>query len=241
MQVLISGSSGLIGSALFPFLENQGITVKRLGRARAGQACTGPSWDPEQGALDSRVFDGMDAVIHLAGESIAQGRWTAGRKARIRDSRVRSTRLLSETLARLDRPPESLLCASAVGYYGYAGDTALTEDSPSGTGFLAGVCREWEKACDPARGKGIRVAHLRIGVVLARHGGALQKMLTPFKMCMGGPVGHGRQYWSWIALDDVAGAIHHALTEKNLAGPINLVSPSPVTNREFSKVLGKVL
>jgi uncharacterized protein (TIGR01777 family) len=199
------------------------------------------SWDPAAGAIDSTGLVGVDAVVHLAGESIAGGRWTEARKRRIRDSRVSSTRLLARALAQLASPPRVLVAASATGYYGDRGAEVLREESAPGAGFLAGVCREWEAAAEPAARHGIRVVHLRIGLVLSRDGGALASLLTPFRLGAGGPVGSGAQYWSWITLDDLLGAILHALTTEALAGPVNAVAPNPVTNREFAKTLGRVL
>ena len=186
-------------------------------------------------------LEGLDAVVHLAGDNIAAGRWSDPKKERIRNSRVEGTRLLCDTLAKLDRPPKVLLCASAIGYYGSQGSTLLREDSPAGTGFLAEVCQAWEAATEPARQSGIRVVQLRFGVILSPAGGALAKMLVPFKMGAGGIIGSGQQYLSWIALDDVLGATYHALMSESLAGPVNVVSPNPVTNREFTHTLGKVL
>jgi hypothetical protein len=182
----------------------------------------------------------MDAAVHLAGENIA-GRWTAARKARIRESRVRSTRLLAESLAGIADPPRVLVCASGVGFYGNRGDALLDEDSSAGQGYLSEVCQAWEAAAEPARQKGIRVVHLRIGVVLDTRGGALAKMLLPFKLGVGGVVGSGRQYWSWVHLADVVGAIWHAIQTGSLSGPVNVVAPAPATNREFTKTLGRVL
>jgi hypothetical protein len=191
--------------------------------------------------MDTARLEGLDAVVHLAGENIATGRWTAEKKAKIRDSRVRSTRLLCDTLAGLKQPPKVLACASATGYYGDRGDELLTEESASGTGFLAGVCREWEAAATPAAQKGIRVVHLRFGMVLSGAGGALAKLLPPFRMGLGGALGTGRQYISWIALDDLLGVIAHALTTEALQGPVNAVAPNPVTNKEFTRTLGRTL
>ena len=186
----------------------------------------------------SRAFD---AVVHLAGENIASGRWNAARKAAIRDSRVNGTRFLCDALAGLARPPKTLVCASAVGYYGDRGEERLTEESPPGTGFLAEVCREWEAASAPAARKGIRVVALRIGMVLSPKGGALARMLPLFRAGLGGVIGGGRQYVSWVALDDLPGIILHALQRDDLRGPVNAVAPRPVTNREFTEALGKVL
>ena len=177
----------------------------------------------------------------MAGENIGARRWTLTRKAIIRDSRLKGTRLLSETLAQLASPPKVLVCASAMGFYGDRGDEILTEDSPGGTGFLPDLCREWEAASESAAEKGIRVVRLRIGVVLSSQGGALKKMLPPFKMGVGGRLGSGKQYMSWIALDDLVGAIEHALTHDTLAGPVNAATPNPVTNQEFTRTLGRVL
>jgi uncharacterized protein (TIGR01777 family) len=179
--------------------------------------------------------------VHLAGENIAKGRWNARKKARIRDSRVNGTRLLSEALTRLSKPPAVMVCASAIGYYGDRGDEVLREESASGSGFLAEVCRQWEAAAEPARKRGIRVVHLRIGVVLSPEGGALAQMLFPFRMGLGGKLGSGRQYFSWIAIDDLVTVIAHALTNDTLQGPVNAVAPHPVTNLEFTRTLGRVL
>jgi hypothetical protein len=183
----------------------------------------------------------MDAVVHLAGENIAGGRWTAAQKARIRDSRVTGTRLLSESLPKLSRPPRVLVSASATGYYGNRGSEVLREESPPGTGFLSDVCREWEAATDPASRGGIRVVHIRTGLVLSSRGGALEKMLMPFKLGVGGKIGSGNQYWSWISIDDLCAAILHTIQAAGLHGPVNAVSPTPVTNLEFTKTLGQVL
>jgi uncharacterized protein (TIGR01777 family) len=220
----------------------QGHEVIRLVRAKSRT----PSkeiigWNPEAGYVDTAGLEGLDAIVHLAGEPIAAGRWNTARKARIRDSRVRGTRLLCEALTHQARPPATLLCASAIGYYGDRGEEILTEQSAAGTGFLADVCREWEAATDPARQKGVRVVNLRFGVILSTAGGALAKMLTPFKMGVGGIIGSGRQYMSCISIDDCVGAILHALATVNLTGPANIVQPGPVTNQEFTKTLGKVL
>jgi hypothetical protein len=198
-------------------------------------------WDPETGIREPASLEGIDAVVHLAGENIASGRWTPERKARIRDSRVKGTRTLCETLARLTQPPKVLLSASAIGYYGDRGAEPLWEQSIAGEGFLADVCRAWEDATQPAVEKGIRVALLRLGIVLSPSGGALARMLLPFKLGIGGIIGNGKQYMSWITLDDVVGAIHHTLMNDTLRGSVNVVAPYPVTNREFTKTLGRVL
>jgi uncharacterized protein (TIGR01777 family) len=242
MNVLVSGSTGLVGTALIPALMAGGHEVIRLVRAKSRT----PSkeiigWNPEASYIDSAGLEGLDAIIHLAGEPIASGRWNSAKKARIRDSRVQGTRLLCEALGHASRRPAVLLCASAIGFYGDRGDEVLTEASAAGTGFLADVCREWEAATDLARQNGIRVVNLRFGVILSTAGGALAKMLTPFKMGVGGLIGTGRQYMSCISIDDCIGAIQHALASENLTGPTNIVQPGPVTNREFTKTLGNVL
>jgi hypothetical protein len=240
MQVLVTGSTGLVGSSLIPRLVEGGHHVTRLVRRAAG-ATDEIRWDPEAGVLDAAPLEGIGAVVHLAGESIAAGRWTQARKARIRDSRVKGTRLLSETLAGLDRPPKVLVSASAIGCYGDRGDEWLDESSPRGAGFLADVCREWEDAAQAAAERNIRVVLTRFGIILSPRGGALAKMLTPFRLGLGGCVGNGRQYYSWISLDDAVGAIRHALDKELLNGAVNVVAPNPVTNREFTKTLGRVL
>jgi uncharacterized protein (TIGR01777 family) len=198
-------------------------------------------WDPSTNTLDAAALEGFDAVVHLAGESIAAGRWTAAQKKRILDSRVQGTRLLANTLAQLQRRPSVMVSASAVGFYGDCGDRILREDSPPGNDFLATVCREWEASTEAATKAGIRVVHLRSGVVLAKEGGALAKMLLPFKMGVGGRIGSGRQYMSWIDLEDEVGVILHCLSHESLRGPVNSVGPSPVTNAEFTKALGRAL
>lgn len=240
MKILVTGSTGLVGSAVVPFLTTGGHQVLRLVRGTA-QGDDQIGWNPMTGETDVAKLEGLDAVVHLAGENIATGRWNAAKKARIRDSRVHGTRLLSETLAKLSVKPKVLVCASAIGYYGDRGNDEMTEVSPPGKSFLCEVCRDWEAAAELARQAGIRVVNLRIGVVLTPRGGALEKMLLPFKLCAGGVVGSGQQYWSWIALDDVVGAIHHALNCESLSGPVNCVSPQTVTNRVFTKTLGSVL
>ena len=241
MRILISGAGGLVGSELVPFLQGGGHEVAALSRSSRTGGLETITWDPAGGQLDVAALEGFDAVVHLAGENIAGGRWNEARKQRIRDSRVQGTRLLAESLAACENPPKVLACASAIGYYGDRGDEVLNEDSSPGEGFLPEVCREWEEAADAARDRGIRVVNLRLGVVLSPRGGALQQMLTPFNLGGGGVVGSGKQYWSWVALDDVVGAIHHALTTDSLSGPVNTTAPAPATNREFTKTLGKVL
>lgn len=240
MNVLATGSSGLIGSALLSSLSPAGHRITRLVRSQPRAEAGEFYWDPQTGQLDAAGLERADAVVHLAGESIAE-RWTPQKKVRIRDSRVKGTRLLCDALARLENPPRVLVNASAIGYYGDRGDAVLQEESAPGSGFLAEVCREWEGATESAARAGIRVVRLRIGVVLSRKGGALARMLLPFRLGAGGRIGSGKQYMSWIAIDDLVGAIQHTLTTPELQGPINAVSPNPATNSEFTKTLGKVL
>ena len=239
MKVLIAGASGLVGSALIPALEAGGDEVTRLVRspARAGEI----EWHPNNDQIDTVKLEGFDAVINLAGENIAAGRWTDDQKRKIRDSRVHGTHLLSEAIAKLSNRPKVFICASATGIYGDRGDETLDEQSESGGGFLAGVCREWEQATEPALQAGVRTVNLRFGPILAREGGMLAKLLTPFKMGMGGKVGSGKQYISWVAIEDAVGAIKLALNEESFRGPVNIVSPNPVTNEVFTKTLGHVL
>lgn len=241
MKVLISGSTGLIGSALISLLTDARHDVIRLVRSRTTSDGSEVHWDPESERIDTAGLEGMDAVVHLAGENIGSGRWTRDKKARIFDSRVKGTRLLCESLANLTHPPKVLVSSSAIGYYGDRDEEILNEGSISGFGFLAEVCIEWEIATEPLAETEIRVVNLRTGVVLSLEGGPLEKMLPPFRMGVGGVLGNGRQYMSWIALDDVVGAIHHTLITDSLQGPVNTVAPHPVTNREFTKTLGRVL
>ena len=242
MNILVSGSTGMVGTALIAALTAAGHEVIRLVRVKSRT----PSkeiigWDPAASYIDAAGLEGLDAIVHLAGEPIASGRWNTAKKARIRDSRVQGTRLLCETLSHVVRPPKTLVCASAIGFYGDRGDEVLTESSSNGRGFLAEVCRDWEAACEPARQKGIRVVNARFGVILSTHGGALAKMLTPFKMGAGGIIGSGRQYMSCLSIDDCVGAIVHSLNASSVVGPVNVVGPTPITNREFTKTLGKIL
>jgi uncharacterized protein (TIGR01777 family) len=233
MKIAVTGSTGLVGSALVPLLTNAGHEVARLRRPA--------QWDPEARTIHAAALNGLDVVVHLAGESIAAGRWTSARRARIRDSRVNGTKLIAETVAKVERPPQVLISASAIGYYGNRGSEVLREDSGPGNGFLTDVCRQWEAATDTATRKGIRVVHLRTGIVLSKQGGALPQMLLPFKLGLGGRIGSGNQYWSWISLEDLCSAIVHCIQASGLHGPVNTVSPSPLTNLEFTKILGRVL
>ncbi len=237
MNVLISGATGFLGGTLIPELEAGGHRVTRL--TRSPKSADDLGWDPEARTIDD--LEGTDAVVHLAGESIAEGRWTPEKKRRILESRRKGTRLLSEAIAALSAPPSVMVSASAVGYYGDRGNELLTEESGPGSGFLAEVCRDWEAAAEPAREAGIRVVHPRVGIVLSTKGGALGATLPIFKLGLGGKVGSGRQYWSWVTLDDVVGAFVHALTNESVSGPVNVGSPNPLTNAEYTKVLGRVL
>ncbi|MCG6921347.1 MAG: TIGR01777 family oxidoreductase [Acidobacteria bacterium] len=240
MKIAVTGASGLIGGALGPFLTTGGHEVRRLVR-RAPRSEDEIRWDPAKGEIDAAALEGLDAVVHLSGENVAGGRWTDARKARIRESRIDSTRTLARALASAKKKPKVLVSASAIGYYGDQGDEWVTESSPPADDFLARLAVDWEAAAAPAAEVGIRVAHPRIGLVLSPAGGALGKLLLPFRLGLGGVVGPGRQYMSWVAIDDVLAALHHALVKEEVSGPFNLVAPEPVTNREFTKTLGRVL
>ena len=241
MKVLISGSTGLVGSALVKLLTSDGHNVTRL--VRPGGPITHGSvlWDPQNGLLDSEAIEGHDAVVHLAGENIAARRWTPDQKKRIRESRVRGTSLLCGRLRSLKSPPAVALFASAIGIYGDRSDEELTEQSTPGSGFLASVTKEWEAASDVLAETSVRVVKLRIGVVLSNDGGALARMLPVFKLGLGGKIGSGCQYMSWIAIDDLLNIVKYVLSHDNISGPVNAVSPNPVTNEEFTKKLGKLL
>ena len=241
MKVIVTGSNGLIGSALVRDLADEGHIVTRLVRPASGTVGDAVIWDPGKGTVDQNGLKGHDAVVHLAGENIAGSSWTPERKALIRDSRVGGTRLLCKSLQRLASPPATLVCASAVGYYGDRGHELLREDNPPGKGFLSEVCREWEEATEEIARTGVRVVNLRIGMVLSAEGGALAKMLPAFRAGAGARIGSGEQYMSWIALPDLVGVIRHALATDSLKGPVNAVAPHPVTNREFTKSLGRIL
>lgn len=241
MRVLLSGASGLIGSALAQSLQRAGHEVLRLVRAPGAASAMERCWDPAAGRLDAAQLAGIDAVVHLGGESLAAGRWTKARKARILKSRVDSTRLLSNTLANLPQGPQVLLCASAVGYYGHRGDELLDESSPPGNNWLSQVCTAWEAATTPAAQAGLRVVCMRLGVVLAAEGGMLPRVAGPMRCGLGGRLGSGRQWLSWISLRDVTRAVEYLLATDSLVGPVNLTAPQPVTNRQFVRTLGRVL
>jgi len=241
-RILVSGVSGPIGTALLPSLQSTGARIARL--TRSGSRVSPPAteiipWDPAK-PIAPETVSGFDAVIHLAGESIV-GRWSAAKKTKIRDSRLVGTRNLAEALAQAKSKPQVFVCGSAIGYYGDRDDELLNEKSTAGTGFLAEVCRDWEAATQPASAAGIRTVRIRTGIVLSPKGGALGKMLTPFKMGVGGRIGSGRQWMSWIDIADMVSAIQHILKNDTLQGPVNLVAPRPVTNAEFTQTLASVL
>ena len=238
MRIVVSGASGLIGSALVPALRARDHDVLRLVRSEPS-AADEIRWDPAAGELDPARLTGVDAIVNLSGENLGK-RWTDARKRAIMDSRVQSTDLLARTAAALGPRPSVLVVASAVGYYGDRGDEILTEESPGGSGFLADVVSAWEKAADPAREAGIRVVHMRQGIVLSKDGGALKPMLLPFKLGAGGRVGSGKQWWSWIGMDDLVAGYAKAL-EGDLAGAVNATAPNPATNEQFTKALGSAL
>jgi uncharacterized protein (TIGR01777 family) len=241
MRVLISGSHGLVGEALIGSLTNDGHEIHRLVRRGRAVGSSEIEWHPNQGLIDVEHLEGLDAVVHLAGESIASGRWNEEKKRKIRDSRVKGTSLLSRSLQQLSRPPATFICASAIGYYGNRGDQVLTEVSSPGNDFLSQVCVEWEESTQPAVERGIRTVTARFGIILDKEGGALAKMLPPFRMGVGGRIGDGKHWMSWIALGDVIGGLRLTITNQTLNGPVNFVAPNPVTNAEFTKALGKTL
>lgn len=240
MRILVSGSSGLVGSELVKSLETQGHEVHRLIRNGKEQNKR-VVWNPMTGDVDLNRISGFDAVVHLAGESIAQGRWNQQKKSRILDSRAAPTHRLARVLSQVNNPPKVFISASAIGYYGNRGDEILTEKSSPGRDFLALVCQKWEEATLPLKEKGVRVVSLRFGIVLSPSGGALGSLLPPFKMGVGGTIGNGNQFMSWVALEDAVGIIQHVLKDDKLEGAVNAVAPTPVTNYEFTKTLGKVL
>ena len=239
MKVLVSGARGLIGKELSEQLKAKGHEVLGLSRSAAGPDFV--RWDPKKDELKPEDIDGCEAVVHLAGENIASGRWDESMKAKIRESRIKGTKLLVDRIASLEKKPRVFLGASAIGFYGDRGSEQVDESSAVGKGFLADLCQDWEKSCDQLSEVGVRVVNARIGVVLSTEGGALSKMLTPFKMGAGGQIGSGGQYMSWITVKDVASAIIYLLENESFSGPVNLVAPEPVTNIQFTKALGKVL
>lgn len=241
MRILVSGSSGMVGSAVVTALRSQNHTVARLVRPGASSSPGDARWDPVSGQCELPTMEGADAVVHLAGASIATGRWNDARKQLLRSSRVEATRHLVAALTRLQRPPAVLISASAIGYYGNRGDEVLVEESAPGGDFLAQLACDWEAAAFEAARSGIRVAALRFGIILAKHGGALPRMLTPFKLGLGGRIGSGKQWMSWILLEDAVAMIQSAIEDTNWRGPVNAVSPNPVTNAEFTRALARAL
>lgn len=241
MRVLVTGSSGFIGTALSARLESEGHDVVRLVRREPRPGTGEARWDPEAGYIDTRALDSIDGVVHLAGENIANRRWTDAQKARIRDSRTRGTSLLAAALVQATPAAQCLINASAVGYYGDRGADLLGEDEPPGADFIARSTAQWEEAARPAADAGIRVAVMRLGMVFDPSGGPLKRMLPPFRMGLGGKLGSGRQYMSWLSLEDAVGAFIHALTTDALSGPVNVNAPEPVTNAEFTRALGRAL
>jgi len=239
MKILVSGSHGLVGKALTTSLVNAGHEIVSLVRQSANDSEI--EWHPNQGKINGQQLEGFDVVVHLAGESIASGRWTEEKKRKIRESRVKGTELLSSALARLSQPPSTFISASAIGFYGNRGDELLTEESAPGDGFLPEVCVAWEKATGQSEAKGIRTIHPRFGIILDEKGGALERMLTPFRMGVGGKVGNGKQWMSWIALEDVINALRFLIDEPGSEGPVNFTAPRPVTNADFTEALGSVL
>ena len=244
MRAIVTGGTGLVGRRLLPRLENPAVLSRRAADAAAGLGLGREvvfAWDPQREPAPAEALENVDTVFHLAGESVAEGRWTAAKKARIRDSRVVGTRNLVATLCQEDRPPRVLVSASAVGYYGDRGDEVLDETAPPGSDFLAEVSVDWEREAMAASDAGIRVVTLRIGIVLSGDGGALAKMRTPFRLGLGSPLGNGRQWMSWIHIDDLVGLLLLAAEREDLQGPLNATAPNPVTNQDFTQALGQAL
>ena len=241
MKILIAGASGLVGTDLIPFLTAQTHTVKTITRQKDSVNADTFFWDPEHEQVNLADLEGFDAIINLSGDNLASGRWTDEKKSAILQSRLKSTRTLARAIKQLKSPPQIFLNASAIGYYGDCGDSWVDEKSPNGKGFLADVCRQWEAAAQEAERPETRVVTLRTGVVFSPKGGALAKMSTPFKLGLGGIIGTGNQWVSWVAIDELLSIIHHILATKDIAGPVNAVSPKPVSNREMTKTIGKVL
>ncbi len=248
LQVAISGSSGLVGSELCAHLHSAGHRVRPLQRVARGEqelqsslSASDIAWDPAHGLMDPQQLNGVDCVVHLAGRSIASARWTPQEKSRIRDSRVQATRILANQIALLSHPPRVFVSASAIGIYGNQGDQLVDESTPAAHDFLADVASDWEQACAPLTAAGVRVVHPRLGIVIDRSSGALAKMLPLFRWMLGGPLGSGRQYWSWVALEDTVRAIEWMLHNPEAVGPYNVAAPNPLTNAQFTKTLARVL
>ncbi|MBF0396805.1 MAG: TIGR01777 family protein [Desulfobacterales bacterium] len=241
MNIVISGAGGVLGSVLIPFLTTGGHFVTKLVRRNPYLNKNEAFWDPYSNSINKSILEESDAVIHLSGENISEGRWTDDKKKLIIDSRVKTTSFICKTIANLNNPPKTLICASAIGYYGDQGNTILDEDSPKGNDFISEVCSKWEQALEPVLRKGIKVIIMRFGVVFTPIGGALNKLILPFKMGIGGKLGEGSQFISWISIDDAIYAIYHALLDSTIEGSVNVVSPFPVTNSELTETLGKIL
>ncbi|MGR3176939.1 MAG: TIGR01777 family oxidoreductase [Candidatus Anammoxibacter sp.] len=241
MNVAVTGTSGLIGSALVNFLTSKGHTVHKIVRSKSQEDGAEIDWLPENGDWDTAFSNGLDAIVHLAGENIASDRWSEKKKEKIRTSRIMGTRRLCEKILKLDKPPSVFVCASAIGFYGDRGDEILTEESAIGDRFLSEVCEKWEGEAAVAASENIRVVSLRFAMVISSEGGAVQAMLSAFKKGIGGRLGSGKQYVSWVVIDDAINAIHHVLTDDSLSGPVNVSSPNPVTNKVFTKTFGKII
>ncbi|MGR3218416.1 MAG: TIGR01777 family oxidoreductase [Candidatus Anammoxibacter sp.] len=241
MNIAVTGASGLIGSALVSFLAVKGHTVHKIVRSNAQENGSEIDWLPENGGWDTAFTGGLDAVVHLAGENIASNRWTKKKKEKIRNSRIIGTRRLCEKILKLDKHPNVFVCASAIGFYGDRGNEVLTEESSIGDCFLSEVCEKWEEEAAAVAGANIRVVNLRFAMVISSRGGAVQAMLPAFKKGVGGRLGSGKQYVSWVLIDDAVNAIHHVLTDDSLSGPVNVSSPNPVTNKVFTKTFGKII
>jgi uncharacterized protein len=241
MKILVSGASGLVGKALVSALRAEGHSVVRLVRPGSAASAGDVQWDPMAATMNVSTIEGAEAVVHLSGASIAQGRWTPARKAILRSSRIDTTRVLVDALGRMRQKPRVFICASAIGYYGNRGGEILTESSAIGTDFLALLVRDWEAEANRAEVNGIRTLLLRFGVILSAEGGALKQMLLPFKFGLGGRLGSGQQWMSWIALEDAVGIVRSAITDERLAGPLNVVAPNPLRNTDFTRIAAALL
>ena len=241
MNVAVTGASGLIGSALVNLLTSKGHTVHKIVRSKSQENEEDINWLPEHGDWDTAFSNGLDAVVHLAGENIASNRWSEKKKEKIRNSRIMGTRRLCENILKLGNPPDVFVCASAIGFYGDRGDEILTEESSIGDRFLSEVCEKWEEEAAVASSDNTRVVNLRFAMVISSEGGAIPEMLSAFKKGVGGRLGSGKQYVSWVVIDDAINAIHHVLTNDSLRGPVNVSSPNPVTNKVFTKTFGKII